>query len=124
MHPTNFDLFLMVYVPLYLISHIGLYFLFKKAKVKHAWMAFIPIACYWPWIQLAGRPKTWMIWALIPAADVIIWFSLVIDLMESFGKFRFWEQVAGVILPFIMFPMMAFDKKVVFLGEARDLKFR
>jgi len=124
MHPTNFNLFLMVYVPLYVASHIGLFLLFKKAKVKHAWLAFIPVACYWPWIQLSGRPKTWMIWALIPAADVIIWFSLVIDMMESFGKFKFWEQVAGVVLPFIMYPKMALDKKVVYLGEARDLDFR
>lgn len=124
MHPTNFDLFLMVYVPLYLASHIGLFLLFRKANVKHAWLAFIPIACYWPWIKMTGRPKTWMIWAIIPAADVIIWFSLVIDMMESFGKFKFWEQVAGVLLPFIFYPMMAMDKKVVYLGEARDPAFR
>ncbi len=114
----------MVYVPLYIASHLGLYFLFRKANVRNAWLAFIPVVCYWPWIKLAGRPKTWMIWALIPAADVIIWFSLVIDMMESFGKFKFWEQVAGVMVPFIMYPLMAFDKKVVYLGEARDPAFR
>jgi signal peptidase I len=124
MHPTNLDLFLMVYVPLYIASHIGLFMLFRKAKVKHAWMAFFPVLCYWPWIQLAGRPKTWMIWALIPAADVIIWFSLVIDMMESFGKFKFWQQVAGVILPFIVYLQMGLDKKTIYLGPARDMSFR
>jgi signal peptidase I len=124
MHPTNLNLFLMVYIPLYLATHICLFLLFRKASVKNAWMAFIPVLCYWPWIKLAGRPKTWMIWAFIPAANIIIWFSLVIDMMESFGKFKFWEQVSGVVFSFIMYPFMALDKKVVYLGEARDLNFR
>ncbi|MBL7836693.1 MAG: signal peptidase I [Bacteroidetes bacterium] len=124
MHPTNFNLFLSFYIPLYLITHFGLFMLFRKAKVKMAWLAFIPVVCYWPWIQLSGRPKTWMIWAILPVSDVIIWFSLVIDMMESFGKFKFWEQVLGVIVPFFMYPFMAFDKKVTYLGKARDVEFR
>jgi signal peptidase I len=124
MNLYNFSYFLMVYIPLYLASHIGLFLLFRKAKVKNAWMAFLPVLCYWPWIQMTGRPKTWMIWALIPAADVIIWFSLVIDLMESFGKFKFIEQVAGVLVPFFYYPMLAMDKKVVYLGQSRDDEFR
>ncbi len=124
MNPTNINLFLMIYIPLYVISHTGLFLLFRKANVKLAWLAFVPIACYWPWIQLAGRPKTWMIWAFIPAADVIIWFSLVIDMMESFGKFKFWEQVVGVLFPFYMYPKLALDKKVIYLGQSRNLDFR
>jgi|GEM_PF-94758 len=124
MTPTNFTTFLMIYIPLYVLSHTGLFFLFKKANVKQAWLAFVPIACYWPWIQLSQRPKTWMIWAFIPAADVVIWFSLVIDLMESFGKFKFGEQVLGVLCPFYMYPKMAYDTKVIYLGAARNADFR
>lgn len=124
MHPTNFNLFLSVYIPLYLITHFGLFMLFRKANVKMAWLAFVPVLCYWPWIQLSGRPKTWMIWAILPVSDVIIWFSLVIDLLESFGKFKFVEQVLGVLLPFYLYPRMAFDKKIVFLGTPRSLEFR
>ena len=124
MNPTNFNLFLMVYIPLYVITHIGLFLLFRKAQVKNAWMAFIPVACYWPWIQLTGRPKTWMIWAIIPAADVIIWFSLVIDMMESFGQNKFWQQVVGVVFPFYMYPKLALDKNIQYLGQSRNVDFR
>src|SRR5574343_20536 len=124
MNPTNFNLFLMVYIPFYVVTHIGLFLLFRKANVNMAWMAFIPIACYWPWIQLTGRPKTWMIWAIIPAADVIIWFSLVIDMMESFGQNKFWQQFLGVIFPFYMYPKLALDKNIQYLGQARDINFR
>jgi signal peptidase I len=124
MNPTNFNTFLLVYLPLYILSRIGLFLLFKKANAKHAWMAFFPFICNWPWIQIVGRPKTWMIWTFIPAANVIIWFSLVIDLLESFGKFKFVEQVLGVLFPFAYFPKMAFSKQTVFLGQARDLAFR
>jgi signal peptidase I len=60
----------------------------------------------------------------LPAADVIIWFSLVIDLMESYGKFKFWEQVLGVIFPFYFYNQIALDKKVVFLGASRTPEFR
>ncbi len=124
MNPSNFNTFLLFYVPLYILTHTGLYLLFRKSGVKLAWMAFLPVLCYWPWIKLTGRPKTWMIWALIPAADVIIWFSLVIDLMESFGRFKFSEQATGVLFPFYIYPKMALDKKVVYLGAARDEAFR
>jgi signal peptidase I len=124
MNPTNLTYFLIFYVPLYLATHIGLYLLFKKANVKMAWLAFFPIVCYWPWIQLTGRPKTWMLWALLPAADIIIWFSLVIDMMESFGKLKFIEQVIAVLFPFYYYPKLAMAKDVVYLGQARDAAFR
>lgn len=124
MNPTNLNYFLIFYVPLYLATHIGLYLLFKKANVKMAWLAFLPIVCYWPWIQLTGRPKTWMLWALLPAADIIIWFSLVIDMMESFGKFKFVEQVVAVLFPFYYYPKLAMSKEVVYLGQSRDPEFR
>jgi len=124
MHATNFYTFLAFYVPLYIASRIGLYKIFKKAEAKNAWMAFVPFLCNWPWIQIVGRPKTWMIWTFIPAANVIIWFSLVIDLMESFGKFKFVEQFLGVMFPFFYFPKMGFDKNCKFIGKARDEKFR
>ncbi len=124
MHPTNFSYFLIVYIVLYIASRIGLFLLFKKANVKMPWLAFIPVLCYWPWIKLTGRPKTWMIWALIPAADIIIWFSLVIDMMESFGKFSFKEQFIGVLFPFYYYPKMGLDKQVVYLGESRNEAFR
>lgn len=124
MNPTNFNLFLSFYIPLYLLTHIGLFLLFRKANVKMAWLAFVPVVCYWPWIKLSGRPKTWMIYAILPISDVIIWFSLVIDLMESYGKFKFWEQVVGVLFPFVTYNWMALDKKVVYLGQPRDTNFR
>ncbi len=124
MNPSNLNTFLLIYIPLYVLTHIGLFLLFKKANSKLAWMAFFPIICYWPWIKITGRPKTWMIWALLPAADVIIWFSLVIDLMESYGKFKFWEQVLGVIFPFYFYYQIALDKKSVFLGASRAPEFR
>ncbi len=124
MNPTNFSYFLIFYVPLYLATHIGLYLLFRKANVKMAWLAFFPVVCYWPWIQLTGRPKAWIFWALLPAADIIIWFSLVIDMMESFGKFKFIEQVTGVLFPFYYYPKLVLDKKVVYLGQSRTPEFR
>ena len=119
MNPTNISIFLIVYIPLFLATRIGLFLMFRKAGVKHAWLAFVPVLCNWPWIQLVGRPKTWMIWSLIPAANVIIWFSLVIDLLESFGKFKFVEQVVGVLFPFYSYIQIGLDSKTPFLGASR-----
>ena len=124
MNPTNISIFLIVYIPLYLATRIGLFLMFRKAGVKHAWLAFVPVLCNWPWIQLVGRPKTWMIWSLIPAANVIIWFSLVIDLLESFGKFKFVEQVIGVLFPFYSYIQIGLDPKAPFLGASRSPEFR
>lgn len=124
MNPTNLTYFLLIYIPLYLATHIGLFLLFKKANAKMAWLAFFPVVCYWPWIQITGRPKYWMLWSLVPAADVIIWFSLVIDMMESFGRFKFVEQVVAVLFPFYYYPKLAMAADVKYLGQSRQPEFR
>lgn len=124
MHPTHFSWLFLTYIPLYLATHFGLYLLFKKAGVAKAWLAFVPVACYWPWIQITGRPKSWMIWAIVPAAEYIIWFSLVIDLMESFGRYKFREQAAGILFPFAYYIYLGLNKDITYLGKSREEKFR
>lgn len=124
MYPTNLQLFLIFYLPLYILTHTGLFLLFKKAKVNHAWMAFLPLLCYIPWIKLTGRPKHWIVWCILPISDVIVWYTLVIDMLESFGKNKFWEQFQGVLFPFYYYIKMALDKSCTYLGQSRDIEIR
>lgn len=124
MNPTNFNTFLAIYLPIYIASRIGLFLLFKKANAKFSWLAFFPILYNIPLVKIVNAPKTWILWSLIPAANVIVWYSLVIYLLESFGKFKFKEQILGVFFPFIYFPWMAADKTCQYLGKSREEEFR
>ncbi len=124
MNPTNFNTFLAIYLPIYIASRIGLFLLFKKANAKLSWLAFFPILYNIPLVKIVNAPKTWILWSLIPAANVIVWYSLVIYLLESFGKFKFKEQILGVFFPFIYFPWMAADKTCQYLGKSREEEFR
>lgn len=94
---------------------IGLYKLFEKAGEK-GWKAFVPIYGEYTWLQLIGRPAWWVILTLIPIIRTLVTISMRIELVKSFGKYKFGEQAQAVILPFIYFPIIGFDQSSKYLG--------
>lgn len=108
---------------LYLLTHIGIGFLFRKAGISF-WKALVPIYSWWVWIQLVGRPKWYLIGMLVPALNILFNFNLLLDLLRSFGRFKFWEQVVGISFPFIYLPIIGNQKQVQFLGASRSEEFK
>jgi signal peptidase I len=123
MQTHNLDIFIILALSLYTLSRTGLYFMFQKAGLK-GWLAFVPVISWWYWIKLVNRPWYYIIYLLIPAVNVVAGFTITIDLLRSFGQFKFWQQCFGVLLPFIYWPYIGTRKEVAYLGASHSEAFK
>jgi signal peptidase I len=123
MEVHNLNLFVILALSLYGLSRTGLFFMFRKAGIQ-GWLAFVPVLSWWHWLKLVQRPWYYLIYLLIPAVNVIAGFTITIDLLRSFGQFRFWQQCLGVLLPFIYWPYIGTRKDVTYLGASHSEEFK
>lgn len=123
MQSQGFSTVLITALLLFLSSRIGLFFMFKKAG-KPAWIALIPIVSWYYWLKMVNRPLYYIVLLCIPAVNIIAGFTITIDILRSFGQFKFWQQVLGVVFPFLWFPYTGLSKKFSYIGPANDEAFR
>ena len=119
----NIILFLVVFVIFIVLPYIGLWKLFEKAG-EAGWQAIIPIYNIYVMIKLCGRPAWWLIFMIIPAINLLVAIGITIDFLKSYGKFSFWEQAGGVLLPFIYLVKWGNDKETKYLGKAVTVEFK
>lgn len=112
-----------VFGALTIISLYGLWLLFKKAG-KQGWEAIIPLYREYVMAQLVGRPTWWIIWLFVPIVNIFIFYGFYLDLVKAFGKRRFWENAAAVVVPFIVLPMWGRDPSVKYLGQTNSEEFQ
>jgi len=113
-----------VFTILLIFVHIGLWKLFIKAGRK-GWESLIPL--YREFViakHITGHPGWWIALLLIPIVNIFIFFGLYLDLVKSFGKRRFWEYAATILVPFVVLPWWSNDPKVVYLGQSFTPEFK
>ncbi|MGC6413671.1 MAG: signal peptidase I [Bacteroidia bacterium] len=123
MNSYNLNIFIIIWVSAFILTRLGLSRMFKLGG-KNPLIAWIPILNWWHWIQLVNRPKWYMIGMVIPGLNILFSFNIKLDILRSFGKNRFWEQFAGIVLTFAYFPYLFFDKSLKFLGGAGSKEWR
>lgn len=106
-----------------LVSLYGLWLLFKKAG-KQGWEAIVPFYREYIFAELSARPKWWIVWLIVPIVNIFIFFGLYFDFLKCFGKRRFWETAAAVLVPFIVLPMWGRDPHVKYLGQSGTEEFK
>jgi signal peptidase I len=108
---------LIIQLALLLLPAPGLYLLFKKAgQGENSWKAFVPFYNTWIMQELAGRPKHWVFWQLVPVMGWFITMGICIELVKTFGKFNLWEHALAALLPVVYFPLLGADPKIKYLG--------
>jgi signal peptidase I len=88
-----------------------------KAAGQSPVMAWIPILSWWYWIKIVDRPKWYMLGMVIPGVNILFSFNITLDILRSFGRNGYWEQLFGTVFSFIYFPILAF-KPMKFYGPA------
>lgn len=116
-------IFIIMWSSAFLLTRIGLAALFKKAG-QNPWLAFIPVLSWWYWIKIVNRPWWYMIGMVIPCINILFSFNITLDLLRSYGQFKFWQHLLGTVLTFFYLPIIAFRKDVVYLGGAGDAEWR
>ena len=95
------------------------YLLFVKAGYS-GWLILIPIYNLIILFKIVNRPLWWLIFLLIPIANLVIMIIVSLDLAKSFGK----DMGFGLglaFLGFIFFPILAFgDAEYSFLDRESE----
>lgn len=123
MQSYNLGLFLLLALPFLILNRVGFWMLFKKAGVS-PWKSLVPFLNWWHWVQIVGRPTYYFFLLFVPIINPIIWFTLSIDLLKSFGRFKFSEQVMGTLFQFAYTVYIGVKKEVVYLGAAETEDFK
>jgi signal peptidase I len=120
---VNIVEFAFAFIILIILPYVGLWKLFEKAG-QPGWKAIIPLYNIYVMIKLSGRPGWWIILMLIPGINFLVVIGITIDFIKSYGKFRFRDQAAGVLLAFIYLPKWGFDNKTKYLGPSVSPEFK
>lgn len=106
---------LIIFIVLTIVAAYGFWMLFEKAGLK-GWEGVVPIYSQWVQSKILGK-KTWhLILLIVPIVNVFVFYNLYLDFIHCFGKRRFWENCAAVLVPFIVLPLWGKDKNVKFLN--------
>lgn len=113
-----------IFLAIFIIGSLyGLFLLYKKAG-KQGWEAIVPIYGQYVMAQLVGRPTWWIVWLFVPIVNVFVFYDFYLNFIKAFGKRRFWENAAAVLVPFIVLPIWGHDQKVKYLGLAATEEFK
>lgn len=99
----------------YALLSVSLYLLFPKAG-KPAWHGIVPVLNFMSWAEIIGRPKWWVALLLIPIVNLFIFCGMAVDLVRSFGQYRFRDTALAVIYAPAMFFKLAMGSQYQYGG--------
>ncbi len=80
----------------YLLLSITLYLIFPKANVA-AWKGLVPGLNFVEWARIIGRKPAYALWLLFPIVNIFIFCGMAVDMVRSFGLYKFIHSAAAVI---------------------------
>lgn len=101
--------------------HTGLWKLFEKARYK-GWYSIVPIYDLIIWLKIIKKPWWWILILMIPGVNIILFFVMLYNLAEAFGKETAGERALAMFAFPVVLPMWGFDKHVKFLGMDTNRK--
>ncbi len=80
----------------YVLLSISLTKIFEKAG-ENGWKALVPGLNFIVWSRLVGRKGAYAAWLLIPIVNIFIYAGLCVDLVRSFGMYKFKHSLFAVV---------------------------
>jgi signal peptidase I len=102
-------------IVLYVLLSLSMMKLFEKAGIP-GWKALVPGLASIEWCKMIGRQPSYALWLLFPIVNIFIYAGMVIDMVRSFGKHRFWDATLAVVFAPIPFFRIGMNEKDVYQG--------
>ncbi|MCQ2286407.1 MAG: signal peptidase I [Bacteroidales bacterium] len=102
---------------------VGMWAIFKKAG-RQPWHILIPGYNLWAWLRVIERPWWWLLFFLIPALAVFMFFLMIWKTIRLFGKRSYLPLILGTAFFFIYLPYLGFSKKETFTPYSKLPKFK
>ncbi|MEM8525180.1 MAG: S26 family signal peptidase [Bacteroidota bacterium] len=112
---------LIFFIVSYLVLSVALYFLFPKAG-EEGWKGLVPGLNFVTWCEIVGREKWWAALMLVPFVGIFIYANMTVEMVRSFGKYKFYHSFFAVVAAPIYFLVLAFDDKSKYLGKNLELE--
>lgn len=93
-------------IGLYWIPFVGMYKLYEKAG-EPSWAALVPFYNAFVLVKIVGAPKWWLLAMLIPVVNLFIIAGMLIEFNKSFGQYKFTDNFAAIVLPYVYYPYLA-----------------
>ncbi len=111
---TGVMIILVVLLIFALVMIVAQWKIYEKAG-QAGWKCLVPLYNMYVMVLICGKPWWWFLLLLIPVVSVAIYLLMMLALAERFGKGPLFG-VGLFFLPFICFPVLAFDGSV-YLGQ-------
>lgn len=113
------DLLVLVLITLALLvlPAPGIAKMFEKAGIPSS-KGWIPFVNTMEMVKATGIKRHWFFWQFIPVVGWFITLWIYVEFVKLFGKFKLYQHAATVLVPFIYFPYVGYNKKDKFLGTA------
>lgn len=96
---------------------IGTWKLFEKAGRKQ-WEGIVPLYNIYVWLKIINKPWWWGLILLIPGWNLLLMLGAMnVSMGRIFNRFSVKDTIMQIVVPFIYFPMLAYDKEVQYFGE-------
>jgi len=103
------DAVIIICLIMLLLTIAGLWGVFQKAG-QPGWKILIPVYNLYIWVKIAGKPKWWIIFLLIPYINIFMVMLLIVELLKGFKKDTIGAQVLCILFPYAYLPMLGFGK--------------
>lgn len=99
----------------YLPTVIGLKKFFE-AFGEQGWKAYVPFYNVLILLKIIQRPWWWLLLFMVPTVSFIMWWIMLYQLYESFGKKSAGEKFMGAVLWFAYLPWFGYSKNLKYSG--------
>jgi len=103
----------------YVLMGVAYYKFFEKAG-KPGWIGFVPFYNFYTHIEIVGRPKWWVLLLFVPVINFFVGLTMHLDLLKSYGRYTYLDQVLGVIFAPVYMTYIAWAN-TKYLGKAVEL---
>ena len=105
----------------YVLLSFSLFKLFPKAG-EEGWKGLVPGLNFITWCKIVGRPGWWAALLLIPIVNFFIYAGLCVDMVRSFGIYKFWDSFAAVVFAPLYFFKLATKPEDKYIGPTLKLE--
>lgn len=104
----------------YILLSISLMKVFEKAG-EASWKALVPGMNFMIWAKLIGRKSpAYALLLLIPLVNIFIYAGMCVDMVRSFGKYKFWQSALAVIYAPLCFFYLGYKEEEKYLGPTLE----
>ncbi len=118
-HDFN-PVFVIVFLILWYVLQGTAYYKFFEKAGQEGWKGFVPIYNYFIHLQIVGRPLWWIALLFVPVINFFVALTMHLDLMKSFGKYTYLDQVLGVIFAPIYMNYIAWSN-TTYIAKATEI---